>query len=370
MQDHVGSTDLTTKAKVRLLAYYLPQYHPIPENDEWWGKGFTEWTTVAKARPLYKGHRQPRLPADLGFYDLRLPEAREAQTALARQAGIEGFVYWHYWFGSGDRILERPMADILMTGEPDFPFCLAWANESWSRRWNANDQTILKQQLYPGKKDFEEHFRAIEVAFHDPRYIRVDGKPLFVVYRPQDLPDPQMFNHVFRSLATDSGLTGIYLVGGNNLVPLSQTGFDANYLQPSLTSITAILSSPKSTRAAIARKFFNAGGPVRVDYADLMTSFRRDVTHARASGDPTHLGVIPNWDNTPRRGRGGIVVENTSPEALREEISYARARTHSVNSEAIMFLKSWNEWAEGNYVEPDAKDGRAWIEAIGEELNL
>ena len=163
--------------QARAVSFYLPQFHPIPENDEWWGAGFTEWTNTARARPLFPGHRQPHLPADLGFYDLRLPEAREAQGSLAKAHGIEAFCYWHYWFGGGQRILERPFTEVLRSGSPDISFCLAWANQSWTGIWHAAQDKILREQRYLGPEDDQAHFDAIVDAFRDPRYLRVDGPP-------------------------------------------------------------------------------------------------------------------------------------------------------------------------------------------------
>ncbi|MCX7012247.1 MAG: glycoside hydrolase family 99-like domain-containing protein, partial [Candidatus Sumerlaeota bacterium] len=200
-----------TAPKARLIAFYLPQFHPIPENDEWWGKGFTEWTNVAKARPLFPGHYQPRVPADLGFYDLRVPETREAQAAMARAHGIEGFCYWHYWF-NGKRLLEKPFDQMLATGEPEFPFCLAWANEDWTRTWDGRSSEILQKQEYGGQSDDTAHFDYLLRAFKDQRYMAVDGKPMFLIYRPADLPDPTATIALWRSLARESGLPGLHLV--------------------------------------------------------------------------------------------------------------------------------------------------------------
>src|SRR5215468_1528989 len=174
---------------VRVIAFYLPQYHPIPENDAWWGKGFTEWTNVAKARPLFPGHHQPIVPADLGFYDLRLPETREAQARLARAYGIEAFCYYHYWF-AGRRILERPFNEVLASGQPDFPFCLGWANQTWTGIWHGASNRVLIQQTYGGETDARLHFEAVLQAMLDPRYLRVDGRPVFFLHQPQELPEP------------------------------------------------------------------------------------------------------------------------------------------------------------------------------------
>ena len=215
-------------SKARLLAFYLPQFHPIPENNSWWGPGFTEWTNVAKAKPLFKGHHQPNIPADLGFYDLRLSEVRAAQADMARKYGIEGFCYWHYWFGNGRRILERPFVEVLQSGEPDFPFCLAWANQSWSGVWHGNPKNILIQQIYPGPDDEIAHFKAVLPAFRDKRYVRVEGKPLFVVYDPANLPNPASFIGHWRALAAQAELPGLFFVAmTNDFNNLSYSQFDA-----------------------------------------------------------------------------------------------------------------------------------------------
>src|SRR5918911_547953 len=195
--------------KVRAIAFYLPQYHPIPENDRWWGKGFTEWTNVARARPLFPGHYQPHLPADLGFYDLRLPETRMVQAELARTHGIEGFCYWHYWF-NGRRLLERPFNEVLASGEPDFPFCLAWANENWTRVWNGSERDVLIGQQY-NEEDDRQHIRSLLAAFRDERYIRIDGKPVFLVYRAAKIPDPLRTTEVWREEAQKAGVGDLYL---------------------------------------------------------------------------------------------------------------------------------------------------------------
>lgn len=199
--------------KPRILALYLPQYHPIPENDEWWGKGFTEWTNVGKAQALWRGHKQPRVPADLGYYDLRLPEVREQQAELAHEAGIEAFCYWHYWFGNGRRLLERPFNEVLESGKPDFPFCLAWANHSWrAKAWDKDQKKdkVLVEQTYPGKEDARLHFEFLLKAFRDPRYVRIDGRPFFMIYDVNALP--QQYIEWFRQWSREAGLPGLYLV--------------------------------------------------------------------------------------------------------------------------------------------------------------
>ena len=192
---------------------YLPQFHPIPENDEWWGKGFTEWTNVARARPMFRGHVQPRLPGELGFYDLRVEEVREAQADLARRHGITGFCYWHYWF-AGRRLLERPFDEVVGSGNPNFPFCLSWANQSWSGVWHGAPDRVLIEQTYPGEKDDLEHFSNLRRAFEDPRYIRVAGRPILCIYQPGQLPNAAQFVERWQKMAHDAGLGGLYLVAG------------------------------------------------------------------------------------------------------------------------------------------------------------
>ncbi len=205
--------NLTGTPSIKTLAYYLPQFHPVPENDVWWGNGFTEWTNVAKAKPLFKNHWQPRLPADLGFYDLRLPEVREAQASLAKQYGIYGFCYWHYWF-AGRQIIERPLQEVIKLGRPDFPFCVAWANQTWQGTWHGlSTNKILMEQTYPGEDDYKAHFYKLLPAFQDKRYIEVSGRKVFFVFRPMDIPDPKTFIDVWQNLAVKEGLKGFHFVG-------------------------------------------------------------------------------------------------------------------------------------------------------------
>ena len=229
------------KKKARVIAIYLPQYHPIPENDEVWGKGFTEWTNVAQAKPLFRGHYQPRIPADFGFYDLRMPEVREMQAEYARRAGIEGFMYWQYYFGNGKKLLERPFEEVLASGKPDFPFCLGWANHSWQTlTWKRDaskkeGKTMIMEQRYDGEKQYIDHFYYNLPAFKDKRYITVDGKPIFLIWNPMDHPDQiSLLIKTWKRLAKENGLPGIHMIGScNGLTSTSEQimgmGFDAVY---------------------------------------------------------------------------------------------------------------------------------------------
>jgi lipopolysaccharide biosynthesis protein len=361
-------------ATARTLALYLPQYHPIPENDEWWGPGFTEWTNVAAARPLFRGHDQPRIPGELGFYDLRLPDARQAQADLAAAAGIEAFCYWHYWF-AGRRLLERPFDEVLRSGEPDFPFCLAWANQSWTGIWHGAADRVLMEQTYPGDQDHEAHFRAVSIAMRDDRYVRVDGKPIFLVYQPLELPEPLRFTDLWRTLAEREGFSGLHLVGVSSSPAWDPRahGFDASVITRLLDILVAKASRPdRRLRRFIGRRLPPQVGertlmrrPLTVDYGEIASSLVVD----EALPFEYFPCVTPNWDNTPRSGRRGYVVTEATPERFAEHLRQAVARVQDLPPEhRIVVLKSWNEWAEGNYVEPDQSMGRGYLDALRQVL--
>ena len=353
--------------KARVLAYYLPQFHPIPENDLWWGKGFTEWTNVGKAKPLFPGHYQPHVPADLGYYDLRVPETREAQAEMARKAGVEGFVYWHYWFGNGKRFLERPFNEVLASGKPDFPFALAWANESWTGTLHGlvKGKTLI-EQVYLGDDDYIAHFKAVLPAFKDHRYITCDGKPIFIIYRFDKIPDLQHFMNLWRKLAIDNGLNGIYFICmGHNMDDIAVTekyqkdmeniGFDAvvysNLCHIEQKSLWSLICS--KIRQDILHR------PKRMKYnADV---FYTD-TCKKENAFPT---VYSNWDHTPRSGEKGSLFEDACPTKFRKAMEKAvDCVKDKQRDKRFIFVKSWNEWGEGNYLEPDRKFGRGYLEAI------
>jgi len=364
---------MTVSTKPRLIAYYLPQYHPIPENDAWWGSGFTEWTNVAKAKPLFKGHYQPHIPADLGFYDLRLPEARQAQADLAREYGISGFCYWHYWLG-GRRLLERPFNEVLTSGEPDFPFCLAWANHSWTGTWFGAPDKVLVEQTYPGKEDIKAHFDTLLPAFRDQRYIQVDGKPFLAVFQPSDLTTDMLA--YWNELAVKAGLKGIYWVGiikntqeGEHI---RKIGFDACTI--SRTNGRGTTTSPlkkllvkwrgEKRAAVLYQKIFKRPFHTYVynrlqPYIDVKPGLNLDFFPC----------VMPNWDNTPRAGLDGQVFMASSPAVFQQHLHKALERVKDADPDRqIVIVKSWNEWAEGNHLEPDQRDGRGYLEAIRSEL--
>jgi len=359
---------------IRPIAFYLPQYHPISENDEWWGKGFTEWTNVAKAKPLFKGHHQPNLPGELGFYDLRVPEVREQQAALAREHGIEGFMYWHYWF-AGKRMLERPFQEVLASKKPDFPFCLAWANESWTGIWYGEAKRILIEQTYPGAKDYESHFYALLDAFRDPRYITVEGKPLFCIYKPFCLPDVSLIISMWQKLAKKEGLKGVYFVGFTSNVerdyhPLMESGFDGVHFQRIPEAVEHIVKHQYIYR--LGRKLNRLGLNNR-HIAQGVFDYSQYIQHLTKPTDVTenmYPVIIPNWDNSPRSGRKSQIVKNSTPELFRKHVKDVFCLLKQKPPEQrIVFIKSWNEWAEGNYLEPDNQFGRKYLEVLKEEID-
>jgi hypothetical protein len=346
--------------KARLIAYYLPQYHPIPENDEWWGKGFTEWTNTAKARPLFWRHYQPHIPADLGFYDLRLPETRSQQAAMAKKYGLEGFCYYHYWF-AGRQLLERPFREVLETKLPDFPFCLCWANETWEGRWHGNPRRTLIEQTYPGPKDWERHFYALLPAFKDRRYITVSGRPIFLIYKPAELWEGEKFIENWRWLAKKEGLEDIYFIGAIEM-PWSpeEHGFDA--VTPKVNFHAAAMGEMKYFRKIkrLIRRLMR--------HPENIYSYKKIMKHLlvhEAYLENVHPCIIPNWDNTPRCARNGVVLHKSRPDLFEVHLQAAmRQVDHKPEDKKLIFVKSWNEWAEGNHLEPDLKYGLNYLEVI------
>jgi lipopolysaccharide biosynthesis protein len=347
------------------IAFYLPQYHPIPVNDAWWGEGFTEWQNVVEAQPLFRGHEQPRLPGELGFYDLRVTEVRERQAELAREYGITAFCYFHYWFG-GRRLLERPFDEVLASGRPDFRFCLCWANEPWTRAWDGRSGEILVEQRY-SEEDDRRHIRWLVEAFRDERYVRIDGRPLFLVYRAADLPDPLATTRRWREEARRAGielfLARVESFRGERGDPAA-IGFDAAVeFQPDWSNL------PRPLRRGrlwdVLGRFGLWSSAYRqhtvADYAEL-------VEKALAKPRPEYLRfpcVTPSWDNSPRRRSGGAFIATGSTPELFErwltEVVRRATRTHG--ADPIVFINAWNEWAEGNVLEPSARWGRAYLEA-------
>jgi hypothetical protein len=345
---------------MEVLAHYLPQFHPIPENDQWWGTGFTEWTNLTRARPLFRGHVQPHLPADLGFYDLRVPEVREAQADLARTHRVTGFCYWHYWF-AGHLLLQRPFEEVLTTGRPDFPFCIAWANQSWSGIWHGAPNRILMEQTYPGPEDDRAHFDYLLRAFEDDRYITIGGRPLLFVYKPAEIPHPARFVEEWNAMAEKAGFDGLYLVaslGESPYLTHHEDGFDAAVLYqfPFGDTFASRLRDRLMWRGLIK-------GPRRYPYPDELPERPPDLEGT------VFPCVYPNWDNTPRSGRRGLLATDPTPERFGNHVRRALELAGSnPPGEDVVMIKSWNEWAEGNYMEPDVETGHARLEVLAREV--
>jgi lipopolysaccharide biosynthesis protein len=365
----------------RLISFYLPQFYPIPENDEWWGRGFTEWTNVAAAQPSFRGHHQPQIPADLGFYDLRLAETREAQAALAKQYGIHGFCYYHYWF-KGEQLLERPFNEVLASNSVDLPFCLCWANHSWTRAWDGLERQILKKQDYSAE-DNQRHIDWLIRAFQDERYIRIEGKPLFIFFRLHDIPEAGEMIRMWRAEAARRGLPGLYLCA---MRTGHAEGLDAELIREGVDAVVDFQPNPASfpvsgnllnMLAVIVRRLLplsarqNLGSLVtanrKVDYSrmvdiciDAVKSWPKDYTKFPC--------VFPSWDNSARR-KGAMIIQNDDPESYRKWLEASIAAVRGYDSERqVVFINAWNEWAEGCHLEPDRRNGHAFLAATSKAL--
>ena len=366
---------LMKNRNTRIIAFYLPQFHPIPENDEWWGKGFTEWTNVGKAKSLFKGHNQPKVPKDLGYYDLRMPEIREAQAKMAHEAGIEGFMYWHYWFGQGKKLLNLPLDEVIKSQEPDFPFCLGWANHSWySKNWNKNDtkgeDKLLIEQTYPGMEDYKAHFYNNLPAFKDHRYLKVNQKCIFLIYAPFDIPNISLFIKYWRELAYENGLKGIHFVGSvrknSDCDLVLSLGFDAvcrTGIEDAHKKIKGkgikriIWEIKKRTQNSNLEKF---------NYSDIVENLLEPELDKRQDIYPC---LVPNFDHTPRSGNNGLVYINSTPFLFKRLLNRAiKIVSQKKNDNQVIFLRSWNEWAEGNYIEPDLDHGDGYLKALKSEV--
>ena len=361
--------------KARVIAMYLPQFHPIPLNDEWWGPGFTEWTNVASAKPLFRGHNQPRIPADLGFYDLRLPETRESQAKLAKEAGIEGFMYWHYWFGKGKRLLERPFNEVLESGKPDFPFCLGWANHGWSRKtWTAknggNAGTVAVEQTYV-PEEFVDHFYDVLPAFKDPRYIKVDGKPFFLIYNILGLPDPKAFMDCWQKLAKENGLPGIHFVGNimgheaeNKKELIFNSGVDATVLSNLFHGEINSIGKVGTYWQKFKTRILNIG-PEKYSYK----KFIKSVHSEDEKREDVYPLVYPRVDRTPRAGKNAVILTGSTPDLFKQYVKDTLEIVKGKREEnRFIVINAWNEWGEGMYLEPDTQYGRKYLDALKDAL--
>ena len=362
--------------RVKPIAIVLPQFHPVPENDSWWGPGFTEWRNVVKGQPRFRGHYQPHLPADLGYYDLRLAATRQAQADLAAKYGIYGFCYYHYWFG-GRRILEAPVESILTERSPDFPFMLCWANENWSRNWDGGNREILIRQEY-SVSDFVSHARHLVPYFHDSRYIRCGGRPIFAIYKDLDaLSTPGGIDAFRDELARhDIDVCLMRFERRSGTSPRCEETFrtfEAGIEFQPLTPRLEVLLQGKKTRiskvrARLERKLNFKRRDVIIDYRDIVEN---DLAHDFQCGYPIYPGVSPGWDNSARRPPGhALIANNSTPDLFREWLKRKIAQTDwGLLPDRFVFINAWNEWAEGNHLEPCERWGHAYLQAVREALD-
>jgi len=384
--------------KPKIIAFYLPQYHPTPHNDEWWGKGFTEWTNVARAKPLFRGHEQPHIPGELGFYDLRLPEVREAQANLAREYGIYGFCYYYYRFEKGKNELELPINEVLKSGKPDFPFMICWANQTWHKKFWRYDGTsknlVLVEQKYGGKQDYIDFFYEVLPFFKDHRYIKIDGKPAFMIHKPKEFPEVSELISIWNVLALKEGLNGVYFIGYIN----GNVNEDTNRAFKKVSVISRLKNMAsinviddmnnvvsKGFDAVAANRQYHVFN-VRSRISRLFSTIVRKISHRPKTieykevinylkGEEDKLEnlfpiVLPNWDHTPRSLYGGEVFVNSTPDLFQKYLyDIFESISQKDDEHQIVFIKAWNEWGEGNYMEPDIKWGRKYLEAVQNALN-
>ena len=363
----------------KTIAFYLPQYHPIKENDQWWGKGFTEWTNVTQAKSRYKGHHQPQIPSDLGFYDLRTPETRLSQAKLAKSSGIHGFCYYHYWF-NGKQLLETPLKSVLESKKPDFPFCVCWANENWTRAWDGRDREVLIKQEYT-IEDSISHINYLLEYFKDDRYIKVNGRPMILIYRPDSIPDSINYFNYWNKLAKESGFSSLYICAvKNGFVNLP----DEELLGLGYSSIIDFQPNrkdfPQATTSSqlvvdVARKIlpnylyeFIKTKSSALNCIDYSQFIHHKMKEQWPSGYMKFPVVFPSWDNTARR-KTPTIIQNTDPVPYSFWLKFAvDSVSYYSDNEQFVFINAWNEWAEGCHLEPDLKLGHTFLKATKEVL--
>jgi lipopolysaccharide biosynthesis protein len=366
---------------MKIFTFYLPQFHTIPENDEWWGKDFTEWVNVKKAKPLFENHNQPRVPLNNYYYDLLKPETIKNQAILAKKYGVSGFCFYHYYF-NGKLLLEKPLENFLNDKTIDLEFCLCWPNESWTRTWSGNSEEILIKQDYGNQKNWEKHYNYLSKFFKDKRYQRLDNKPVFIIYGTSYIPNLTKFLDYFNNLAKKDGFEGIYFVKVNS----SCEEFENRYKFDGYIEFEPYLTiSEKSSKFSFLKKFVKIGSD---DFWNKIIAFHKkikgflpikykpniinyDEIYAkiidRKSDQKTFLGAFPGWDNSPRKNTRATIVTDSSPEKFKNYLSKQINKAVAKNSELI-FINAWNEWGEGAYLEPDEQNKYEYLEAVKKAL--
>lgn len=361
--------------KNKVLALYLPQYHAIPENDIWWGKGYTEWSAVKSAKPLFKGHIQPKVPLNKNYYDLsdETGSVWKWQAQLAREYGVYGFCIYHYWFNVGKQLLEKPMEILLAHPEIDINYCVCWANETWARNWYGQYDDVLMKQEYGGEEEYRAHFEYLLPFFKDTRYIKIDNKPLINIYRSADIEDMETLRRVWNSCAEENGFSGVYIVSARtgrkeiekreNLID-AYYNFEPGYTRNHLESKIALF--PEKMRTVFARwcnTFFKTNILENKVNAQKVCASMKNIKDVPSK--PVYPGAFVKWDNTPRRGKKGISYMKTTPNLFSEQLKSIRDYAHELNYDnEFIYINAWNEWGEGCFLEPDENDKYSYLEVI------
>lgn len=360
---------------MKIIAYYLPQFHEIKENNKWWGEGFTEWTNVKNAEPLFNGHNQPIEPLNDNYYNLLEKETVEWQTNLANKHGIYGFCYYHYWF-DGRKILEKPAENLLKWKDINQKFCFNWANHSWKKTWNGSNKLLIKQD-YGGKNEWESHFNYLLNFFKDERYIKINNKPVFLIYSPKDVPEISERVEYYNEKCKENGFDGIYLIESFKGHKYIDYKLNKKFEPVSNLSSGIILREPSvgMSQVSLLKKIENVlkrnfkknylYKPLKYNYSDIC---KKSINYAKKieTEQDIFLGSFTNWDSTPRHSRRGYII-NSTPEQFSCYLKKQKEIISQNNSiKNIVFLNAWNEWGEGMYLEPDKKNGYRYLEKINE----
>ncbi len=371
--------------KSKVIAFYLPQYHAVPENDRAYGEGFTDWTNVRKARPLYEGHNQPRIPEGENYYNLLSKEVMIDQASLAKKYGVYGFCYYHYWFKNGRKLLEKPVEIMLNTPEIDIPFCLCWANENWTKRWDGGNNEIIVEQDYGDISDLNEHIDYLCGFFRDERYIRIDGKPLLLIYRPELIPNLARMIEIIRERVVKNGFEDIvlatqypdyYFLFRNKDLFDYHVQFEPKFIQDYEIEKQRLLRrkikhfllshNMRTIFVSLQRKY-QKGKKVELVHRDYDKDWQAIIDYP-VDDKKLIAGAFVDWDNTPRNQRG-LVYDGTSVEKFRSYFKKLVVKVQKEYSTDYIFINAWNEWAEGAYLEADEKNGFGFLNAIKDSLN-